>query len=81
MADGKRDPMCNNMTVPINMVRLRFIKKNDTADVLHLLRWILFYLRTFCCTVHPYEGHGFLIFSDILIILTIFFFRQDCQKF
>ena len=33
---------CHNLTVPINTIRLRFIKKNDTEDVLQVLRWIWF---------------------------------------
>ena len=41
-------------------------------DVLFLLRWILFYLRSFYKTVHSDEGHRLGIFSDILIILSTF---------
>ena len=51
---------CHNMTVPINMVRPIFIEEEivDVLELLHLLRWIFFYLRSFYSTVRPDEGHG-----------------------
>ena len=63
MADGKKVLKCRSvfviiMIVPINTVKTYVYGENEIVDVLHLLRRILFYLRSFYSTVHPDEGHG-----------------------
>ena len=62
MADRKKkDLKSHSVFVLISLytsIRLDLdLLRNHTAQVLHPLGWILFYLRYFYCTVYPDEGH------------------------
>ena len=64
MADGKKYLKCRSVLfVCCCFFSIFLVKIYDcTVSILHLFRWILFYLMSCYNTVHPDEGHGLWIF-------------------